>query len=193
MASEEATRIAKQFRTTARSYNEQKEEYLKRVMEFFRSMADKYGWSQETEVWNVYLLSASLFGHYALMFEYDKKKESTFFIELRLDQENIERVFQVIMQFGIIKEEFEGYREISLGPIKKSLRDIFDTAYTELKDLGEYHATFNSCQNYAQKLAKALGTDKEVKTGLGTVARTGVTLLAATAITMKFLPKLAKL
>ena len=193
MASEETTRIAKQFRTTAHTYNEQKEEYLKRVMEFFRSMADKYGWSQETEVWNVYLLSESLFGHYALMFEYDKKKESTFFIELDLDQKNIEKELQVVMQFGIMDDDFKEYRQIPLGPIKKSLRDIFETAYVVLQQMGAYQATLNSCQNYAKNLAKALGAPKEVKTGFGTVARTGVKLIAGIAIVIKFLPMLAKL
>ena len=193
MASEEATHIAQVFRTTARSYNEQKKVYLERVMDFFLSTADKFGWPHEKEVWNVYLLSASLFGHYALMFEYDKNKKSTFFIELWLDRENIERELQVIMQFGIIKDEFEGFREIPLGPIEKSLLEIFETAYVVLQELGAYQATLNSCQNYAKNLAKALGTPKDVKTGFGTVARTGVTLLAATAIAIKFLPMLVKL
>ena len=193
MDTQEATHIAEVFRTTARSYNEQKDVYLHRVMDFFLTTADKFGWPQEKETWNVYLLSASLFGHYALMFEYDKKKESTFFIELWLDRENTDKELQVIMQFGIIEAEFEGYKQISLGSIEKSLIEIFETAYDVLQDLGPYQATLNSCQNYAKNLAIALGTPKEVKTGFGTVARTAFTLSAATAIALKIFPKLAKL
>lgn len=52
--------------------------------------------------------------------------------------------------------------------------------------MGAYHATTNSCQNYAKELAKALGATKEVKTIYGTIARTGYTLLAAVAIAVGF-------
>lgn len=100
---------------------------------------------------------------------------------------------QVIMQFGIIEDQFEGYKEISLGSIEKSLIEIFETAYVVLQDLGSYQATLNNCQDYAKNLAIALGTPKEVKTGFGTVARTGFTLSAATAIALKDFPKPAKL
>lgn len=187
MDSQETKVIAQVFRTTARPYKEQKKAYLDKVMEFFISTADKFGWPHEKETWNVYLLTESLFGHYALMFEYDKTK-ATFFIDLWLDRENLEQELQVIMRFGIPSNKLLESKEIPLGPIEQSLDDIFDKAYDVLQDLGAYHATTNNCQNYAKDQAKALGAPKEVKTGYGTVTRTAFTLLAAVSIVVGFKP-----
>ena len=92
-----------------------------------------------------------MFGHYTLMFQNDKYK-ATFFIDLWPDRENTDRELQVIMRFDIIKNEFDGFKQIPVGPIEKSLIDIFEKAYDVLQDLGAYHATMNSWSKHLEQL-----------------------------------------
>ena len=155
---------------TARPYDEEKEIYEKKVLEFFLKTAPKYKWPQEEAPWNVYLLTKNLVQHYALMFEH---KNNKFFIDLWINKDNIERTPQVIMRYDMLGTKFDEYKEIPLGTINKSFPQIFQTAYDVMQKMGEYKLIMNNCQDYAKELAITLGVPKEVKTGRETIIRGG--------------------
>ena len=170
----ESLDTARNFAFSAMPYSENKEAYSEKVQDFL-----KINHLDSNEDWNVYAFVKLSGGRHAgLRFESIDETKS-FAIELFVNQ--VKRPKEMFMDFSVMDQKrLSKNKKIPLGNIQKQAINIFDTAYDVMKEMGSYYFFTNNCQDYAQKLAAALGVPKEFKTDIDRVGEAALATLQMT-------------
>ena len=113
--------------------------------------------------WEVYLISKGFLEHYSIGFVPPRQPDKCFVIHLMVIGDKSRFVLTMIDLRALSRTA--NLEVTKLGDVSDiSAKTIFHEGYVCFTKMGDYHAVWNNCQHYCQKLAKKFHLNQPVMT-----------------------------